>query len=232
MKVNQVQAYVLHTRPYRETSLLVELFTRPHGRVALVAKGVRVRKNSPPPRQFVACLVSWVGRGPLFTLTDCELAPSMGLSGDRLACGFYVNELLMRMTQPLDVHAYLFETYAETLAALGSGASMSITLRKFEAALLQESGYLPDLTRDGETGEALDPRHLYELRPGRGAVRVTATQSDPVQERVWSGATLTAIYTGDFRDRAVREAARRIFQAALRPHLGERPLASRELLRS
>jgi len=97
---------------------------------------------------------------------------------------------------------------------------------------ISESGYLPDLTRDGETGEALDPRHLYELRPGRGAVRVTATQSDPVQERVWSGATLTAIYTGDFRDRAVREAARRIFQAALRPHLGERPLASRELLRS
>lgn len=229
MKVNQEQAYVLHTRPYRETSLLVELFTRSHGRVSLVANGVRGRKNSTPPRQFVACLVSWVGRGPLFTLTDCELAPDMGLSGDRLACGFYVNELLMRMTQPLDVHDYLYETYAETLTALGGTASMSGALRKFEAALLQECGYLPDFTCDAETAEPLDPNRLYELQLERGFV--PARKGQTAHERAWHGATLTSIYTGDFRDRDVREAARQIFQATLRPHLGDRPLASRELLR-
>ena len=134
------------------------------------------------------------------------------------------------MTQPLDVHAYLFETYAQTLVSLGGNASISIALRKFEAALLQECGYLPDLTSDGETGEPLDPKRFYELRPERGLVLVRDEPLGREHDRIWSGATLTAIYTGDFRDRAVREAARRIFQAALRPHLGDRPLASRELL--
>ncbi len=227
MKVNQVPAYVLHTRPYKETSLLVELFTRQYGRVTLVANGVRGRKNSTPPRQFVACLVSWVGRGPLFTLTDCELAPSMGLTGDRLACGFYVNELLMRMTQPLDVHDYLYEIYAGTVEALAGDGPMSVALRKFESALLQECGYLPDLTCNGETGEPLEPDLCYEFRTERGFVPSQRLSGDTV----WYGATLTSIYIGDFRARKVREAARKIFQAALRPHLGDRPLASRELLR-
>ena len=227
VKVNQIQAYVLHTRPYRETSLLVELFTREHGRVTLVANGVRGRKNSTPPRQFVACLVSWVGRGPLFTLTDCELAPSMGLVGDRLACGFYANELLMRMTQPLDVHDYLYEIYADTVEALAGLGSMSIVLRKFESALLKECGYLPDFTCNGETGEPLEPDACYELQLERGFVLSRKSAGDSV----WFGATLTSIYVGDFRARLVRDAARQVFQAALRPHLGDRPLASRELLR-
>ena len=239
MKVDQVQAYVLHTRPYRETSLLVELFTRQHGRVSLVANGARGRKKSPPPRQFVACLVSWVGRGPLFTLTSCELAPTMGLEGDRLACGFYVNELLMRMTQPLDVHDYLFEIYAGTLADLADGAPMSVALRKFEAALLQECGYLPDFTCNGETGQPLDPEALYELQLERGFVPARRSYADrspeaggeQARDNAWPGTTLSAIYVGDFRSRHVREAARKIFREALRPHLGSKPLASRELLR-
>lgn len=207
----------------------MELFTRQYGRVTLVANGVRGRKNSTPPRQFVACLVSWVGRGPLFTLTDCELAPGLGLSGDRLACGFYVNELLMRMTQPLDVHDYLYETYSATLKQLAEAGPMSVALRRFESALLQECGYLPDLSCDGATGEALAPEGFYELQLERGFV-ATHDSSDR-HDKSWSGATLTSIYTGDFRSRQVREAARQIFQAALRPHLGDRPLASRELLR-
>lgn len=240
MKVNQVEAYVLHTRPFKETSLLVELFTRQHGRVTLVANGVRGRKNSTAPRQFLGCLVSWVGRGPLFTLTECELEPGLGLSGDRLACGFYVNELLMRMTQPLDVHDYLFEIYASTIAELAGGAAMSVALRKFESALLRECGYLPDFTCNGETGEPIEPDLCYELHLDRGFVPSRRLPIDGdvrsagelVGDCVWFGETLTSIYVGDYRLKRVREAARKIFQAALRPHLGDRPLVSRELLRS
>jgi len=230
VKVQQQQAYVLHTRPYRESSLLLELFTNDYGRVSLVANGVRGKKKT-PPRQFVPCVVSWLGRGPLFTLTDCELATTLPLEGDALACGFYINELLLRMTEPLDVHNYLFSTYATTIAeladsaSLGAANSLSASMRKFEYALLQECGYAPDFTSCADTGEPIDPDQHYELRSEKGFVVVEPSETST------SGAELTEIYLGNFQRGSVRVAARRIFQLALRPHLGDRPLASRELLR-
>lgn len=232
MKVQHQDAYVLHTRPYRESSLLLELFTRDYGRVSLVAKGVRGRKKT-PPRQFVLCLVSWVGRGPLFTLTDCELATTQPLQGDALACGFYINELLLRMTEPLDVHDNLFATYATTIASLAESGeekekaefSLSAMMRKFEYALLQECGYAPDFTSCADTGEPINPDDHYELVPDKGFIVTQPSDSST------SGAELTQIFLGNFQTGAVRVAARRIFQLALRPHLGDRPLASRELLR-
>ena len=227
MKVQQQPSYVLHTRPFRETSLLVELFSRDHGRVSLVAKGVRGNKKKIPPRQFVHCLVSWVGRGPLFTLTEYELAPGGGLEGDALACGFYINELLLRMTEPLDVHNYLFETYAKTLRELvesEKNVALSIALRRFEHALLQECGYAPDFTLNAQTGEPIAPDQHYTLHPELGFV------SAPADEAIARGAELTEIYVGNFHTPSIRRAAKRIFQAALRPHLGDRPLTSRELL--
>jgi len=210
--------------------MLLELFTRDYGRVTLVAKGVRGKKKT-PPRQFLPCLVSWVGRGPLYTLTDCELATTPPLEGDALACGFYINELLLRMTEPLDVHDNLFATYAATIEELaGSGLSnaahsLSAAMRKFEYALLQECGYAPDFTACADTGEPINPDEHYELLPDKGFVVAQPSQASA------SGAELTEIYLGNFQSGAVRVAARRIFQLALHPHLGDRPLASRELLR-
>ena len=227
MKGQKQSGYVLHTRPFRESSLLVELFSRDHGRVSLVAKGVRGNKKKIPPRQFVHCLASWVGRGPLFTLTEYELAPGGGLEGDALACGFYVNELLLRMTEPLDVHNYLFETYAKTLQDLldsEKNVSLNIALRRFEHALLQECGYAPDFTVDAETGEPIVPDQHYRLRAELGFVSAPAGEADA------RGAELTEIYLGNFHTPSIRRAAKRIFQAALRPHLGDRPLTSRELI--
>lgn len=224
MKVQQQDAWVLHTRPYRESSLLVELFTRNHGRVALVANGARGKKKTPAPRQFVRALASWVGRGPLFTLTECELGSGLGLQGDSLACGFYVNELLLRMTEPLDVHNYLFATYAATIGELTGKGSRSAALRRFEHALLQDCGYAPDFTRCGDTGAEVEPLRHYALQPERGFVEVQPSEHSA------TGAQLLAIYIGDFQTAAVRRIARAIFQAALRPHLGDRPLASRDLL--
>jgi len=229
MKVLQQPAYVLHTRAYRESSLLIELFTRDHGRVAAVAKGVRGKKKVTPPRQFVPSLASWVGRGPLFTLTDCELTPSQGLQGDALACGFYANELLLRLLEPLDVHRHLYEAYSVMIDALENGDSKSVALRRFEAVLLQESGYAPDFTLCAETGAPIDPQAHYELQPELGFVEVTGEVADG--QRGYPGTHLTAIYVGDFRTAVVRKTARSIFQQVMQPHLGDRPLASRELLR-
>jgi len=223
VKVQKQDAYVLHTRPFRESSLLLELFTRNHGRVSLVAKGVRGKKKV-PPRQFVPCLASWLGRGPLYTLTECELDTAPPLSGDALACGFYVNELLLRMLEPLDVHNYLFATYATTISELAEADSLSATMRRFEYALLQECGYAPDFTCSADTGEPIDPNKYYELVSDRGFVVTDQTEHSS------RGSELTEIYLGNFQSSSVRVAARRIFQLALRPHLGDRPLASRELL--
>ncbi len=224
MKIHQQDAYVLHTRLYLETSLIVELFTREHGRVSVVAKGVRGKKKS-PPRQFVHCLASWVGRGPLFTLTECDLTPAPPLQGDALACGFYMNELLLRMTQPMDVHDHLFEIYSATVSELTRQGDLSVAMRRFEHALLRECGYAPDFTCCADSGKPIDAEQHYELLPERGFV-VAAPGESAVM-----GAHLLAIHSGDFRSGAVRTTARKVFQAALRPHLGERPLASRELLR-
>jgi len=225
VKVAHQDAFVLHTRPYRESSLLLELFTRQYGRVSLVAKGVRGKKKA-PPRQFVPCLVSWVGRGPLFTLTECDLATTKPLVGDALACGFYINELLLRMTEPLDVHNYLYATYATTISELSEAGSLSAAMRRFEFALLQECGYAPDFTSSADTAEPIDPDKHYEFFPDRGFVPAEPSETSS------SGAELTEIYLGNFQTRAVRNAARGIFRKALRPHLGDRPLASRELLRA
>ena len=225
MRVQQQQSWVLHTRPYRESSLLLELFTRDHGRVALVAKGVRGKKNATPPRQFVQALASWVGRGPLFTLTECELSAGLGLQGDALACGFYVNELLLRMLEPLDVHESLFATYTRTIEQLTSDRSHSATLRVFEHELLRECGYAPDFGFTWQTGEPIRADRHYQLQSERGFVEVHKSDSSV------SGEQLIAISASDFTSPAVRKAARQLFASALRPHLGQKPLASRDLLR-
>ena len=230
MKQLQQDAWVLHTRPYRETSLLVEFFTRGFGRVACVAKGVRGRKKVTPPRQFLPCQVSWVGRGPLFTMTNCELTPGSGLTGDALACGFYVNELVLRMLEPLDVHERLFGAYATSISGLASEESMSAVLRRFEYTLLQESGYLPDFSHTSDTGAPIDGARLYRFVTGTGFVETPASAGAATGEDDIPGTVLQAIAQGDFRRAPVRRCARKLFQTALRPHLGDRPLASRELL--
>lgn len=175
MRVDQQAAFVLHGRAYRESSLLLECFTRDHGRVGLVARGVRKEKSRMPRallQPFVPLSLSWSGTGDLATLLAAEAdAQPIALAGEALLCGMYVNELVLRMTLRHDPHAGLFDSYAASLHRLAGSESAAWTLRRFERDLLEHLGYGANLDLDAATGEALDASLDYGYRHEVGTVR-------------------------------------------------------------
>ncbi|MEP7044385.1 MAG: DNA repair protein RecO [Dokdonella sp.] len=150
MRIDQQPAFVLHARPYRETSLLLDAFTRDHGRVGLIARGVR-RERSRLPRGVLQplqpLLLSWVARGELGALISADVASApFALAGDGLFAAMYVNELVLRLSGRNDAHADAFVAYAQCLARLADAGDMAWTLRRFERDLLADLGYALALT--------------------------------------------------------------------------------------
>ncbi len=228
-RISLQSAYVLHTRPYRDTSLLVEIFSHDFGRVGLVARGVRTSKSRYASllQPFMPLLLSWSGQGELPTLSGAEAAGvAPQLSGELLLSGFYLNELLMRLLQRGDAHPRLFETYITALASMAEQTNQEPILRKFEHQLLQEIGYGLILDHDVISGEMINPEVSYHYHPDRGPVSSTGRDEDgiPVQ-----GQTLLAIAQDDYSQPQVRQEAKRLMRAALAVHLGDRPLKSRQL---
>lgn len=176
MRVEQQPAYVLHARPYRETSLLLEAFTRDHGRVGLVARGVR-RERSRWPRGLLQplqpLLLGWVARGELGTLHAAEAASApMRLSGEGLFAAMYVNELVLRLSERADAHPRAFALYAQCLARLheaGDAGGAAWSLRRFERDFLAELGYGLALSQAAD-GAALDADAEYLYDPDSGAL--------------------------------------------------------------
>lgn len=223
-------AYVVHSRLYRDTSLLVDFFTPEYGRIAAVARGVRVRKS---PRRalinpFIPLLVSLQGRSSLKLLTHVEAAaPTMPLRGNTLFSGLYLNELLVRLLPEWDAHAGLYSDYTQTLAQLQHGGPIEPLLRNFESALLRGLGYEIDYCRDAETNAPLSPDQVYRLEVGRGFIVTHADQ----RALHFSGAILGAIACGDYSDEQVCRAAKQINRSLLAPLLGDKPLQSRLLFK-
>src|SRR6266853_819744 len=165
------EAFILHGYPYRETSLLLEAFTRPFGRVSMVARGARSPRS--PLRgvllAFQPLALSWFGKGELRTLARAEWVGGQPLlHGEALLCGFYLNELLLRLVPREDPHDALFSRYWETLQQLASQGGSAAALRSFERALLKELGYAMTLERDSASGGAIDPAKSYTYDPERG----------------------------------------------------------------
>lgn len=228
-RITLQSAYVLHTRPYRDTSLLVEIFSHDYGRLGLVARGVRTSKSRYANllQPFTPLLLSWSGRGELATLSGAEAAGvAPRLNGEMLLSGFYLNELLMRLLQRGDAHPVLFETYITSLASLADQAEQEPILRTFEHRLLREIGYGLILDHDVMSGEAIDPAARYHYLPDRGPVRSTGNEEDGI---LVQGKTLLAIAKDDYANTEIRQEAKRLMRAGLAVHLGERPLKSREL---
>lgn len=224
--------YVLHRRDYRNTSLLVELFSQELGRVPAIAKGAKSSRSnlSGMLQPFRLISVKLAGRGEIKTLTSVEnTGRDPGLGGKHLYCGFYVNELMMRLLEPHDAHQQLFSIYTETLHRLASGEDIELSLRQFELLLLQELGYGLVLTEDVETGLEVDPDAHYRYEPDAGPVRV----NDRVpSEHVYQGLSLLELERGTFSCETTRKEARRFMRLILSRYLGEKPLKSRELFRS
>jgi DNA repair protein RecO (recombination protein O) len=217
-------AYVLHARPYRDTSLLVDCFTLEHGKVSLVARGARrpgsrLRASIQP---FVPLQLGWSGRSELKTLSLAEaVAPPVFLHGRALLCGLYLNELLQRLLQPSDSYPRLYVYYQYALNELLLGQDIEGALRTFERHLLREVGYALEL-------ESLDADALYLLRPEGGLQRIAALPTSGGQ-RCFGGRQLQAIAEDDYSEPLTRRAAKRLMRLALDQMLGGRALKSREL---
>lgn len=220
MRVEAQPAYVLHARPYRETSLLLECLTFEHGRVGLVARGVR-RERSRLPRAVLQPLqplrLSWVGNGELFTLTQAEApAKAHAMPADRLLSAMYVNELVLRLSARADPHSGLFELYVCCLERLAAGDTEGWTLRRFERDLLAELGYGLVLDRDIESGEDVvaESRYAYVMDAGPRAWR---GESDGL---MIPGAALLALDRDEMPDRSCRRILRQLMRQLVQNQLG------------
>lgn len=222
------EAFLLHRRSYRETSLLLEVLTRNHGRVALLGKGTRRNKRATAALlfPFVPLQMSWAGRGDLPVLTSVECDTAMPLTQPRaLTCGLYLNELILRLLAPHDPHPGVFDLYAQTVGRLTAGGEHETALRQFEVLLLAELGYALPLECDSDSGDGLVPERYYRYVPEHGPVEVAA-RADAVR-----GSALIALRTGVFSDVSDLRDAKRLMRSVITHHLGERPLKSRELFK-
>lgn len=219
-RVDSQPALVLHARAYRETSLLLECLTPDHGRVGLVARGVR-RERSRLPRGLLQplqpLLLSWSGAGDLATLTQAEAsAGPLSLRGELLYAAMYLNELILRLCARGDPHGDLFEYYCLCLQRLASGEPEAWTLRRFERDLLMVLGYGLVLDRDCETGASLDPEHDYAYVIDLGP---HAWRDDARALRV-SGAALLALDRDEMPTASQGGELRRLMRALLQHQLG------------
>jgi len=220
-------AYVLHQYAYRDTSRIVEAFTAEHGRLSLFARGAAGPKSTlrPALRPFQRLLLSWTGRSEACQLVSAEPdgAPT-SLPPQRLMSGFYLNELLLKLTVRCDPHRGVFDAYAEAVQALCGGADEEAELRRFEKRLLQDLGYGLELSRT-ETGHPIEPDMYYRFKLESGPEACVAETPGAVY-----GRSLADLEAGAFADpRSLRD-AKRVLRAAIDACLEGRALKSREVL--
>ena len=224
-------AYVLHTQPFQNTSLLVDFFTMDYGRVRALAKGARSAKSKyrSALQLFQPLLVSLSGRGELKTLTglECSLG-AIVLEGQRLFSGMYINELLTRLLLNHVEHKQLYLAYQDTLVALQGSVDMQLLLRQFELCLLGELGYGINLESDCRSHIDIDADGSYLFTPDVGFEKLIEPEQANAA-RVYSGSHIVALRDFDLSDTDVAKTAKRLLRTALAAHLGGKPLHSRSL---
>ena len=224
-------AYVLHTYPYRETSLIVEAYVSDHGRLPLMARGARRPRSSVRGvlLPFQPLLVSWTGKRELRTLTRAEWRGGYApLRGQPLICGFYLNELLLKLLPRDDPHERLFAVYEETLGALSRDGEQATVLRTFEMCLLRELGYAVILDREVERGEPVARERSYVYVIERGPVEAAGSRANGV---ALSGQTLLDMQSGDFTSPATQQQSKLLMRTLINHCLGDQVLHTRQLLR-
>lgn len=230
-RVELEPSFVLHHRPYRETSLLVEVLGRETGRLGLIAKGARRPKSDLRGllQPFRPLLLSWSGRGELGLLTAAEPHGYVrGLGGKALFSGFYMNELLMRLLHRFDPHPELFHHYQEALEALAEGGRSEAVLRVFEKQMLESIGYGLVLDHDIDSGQPIEAGAAYRYERERGPVLISDGSSSGL---CVAGETLLALAAEDIAGERTLDEAKRLMRVVLRGYLGEKPLATRSLFR-
>ncbi len=224
------RAFVLHSRPWSETSLMLDLFSEESGRVKVIAKGARSRRSSLKGalQPFTPLLVRWGGRGDVKTLRSAEaVSLALPLSGIHLYSALYINELVSRVLEQETRFSGLFFDYLNCIQTLAAGSgSPEPQLRRFELALLGHLGYGVDFLHCAGSGEEVSDTMTYRYREEKGFIA-----SLVVDNSSFTGRDLRALATREFPDVESLRAAKRFTRIALKPYLGGRPLKSRELFR-
>jgi|ERR1700674_416906 DNA repair protein RecO (recombination protein O) len=227
-------AYVLHSYPYRETSLLAELFTRNHGRVALVARGAKRAKSAMRGvlQPFQPLSVGWFGKSELRTLAKAEWQRALPqLAGTALMSAFYLNELLLKLTRRDDPHERLFDSYGNAIAALcgmeSNNGHISVLLRRFELGLLRDLGYAVPLGTDVGTGESVVDGATFEYVIESGPIAAKPSP-DRVQFR---GKTLLDIVRDDYSDPVTIQETKQLMRMLINHYLGGQFLHTRQFIK-
>lgn len=227
-RIDGAAAFLLHAHPYSETSLILDVFARAHGRLALLARGAR------RPRSvlrgvllgFQPLELSWFGGGEVKTLARAEWMGGLPLlTGKCLLLGYYLNELLLKLMPREDAHPALYDAYADALGALSREAAEAAELRRFEKALLRELGYGLALDREAGSGEPVRPDGQYIYLVERGAVAARGDESMPAI----SGKTLLDLAADDYGDPRTLAESKTLMRQLVAHYLGGQPLQSRRV---
>jgi len=225
-------AFVLHQRPYRNTSVIVDIFSKDHGRIALIAKGVKQKKSALKSilQYFQPLNLSWMRRSDLGILTSAEfLHPMNSLQHENIYFGLYLNELLLRLLQPDEPMPDLFSAYADSLQHFDNASSNQIVLRLFEKQLLQSLGYEIPIEFDANSGDKIDCSKFYEFIPQHGFIQST---KDSTRGPVFTGEHLIALAENRLDDPEVQKMTHRLMHINLKLLLGDEPMKSRALFQA
>jgi DNA repair protein RecO (recombination protein O) len=224
-------AFVLHAYPYRETSLIVEAFTPDHGRIAMVARGAKRPRSELRGllQGFQPLLLSWSGQNELKTLQKAEWRGGLPrVAGGALLCGFYLNELLLKLLPREDPHPDLFAEYEAALGDLAAGRGQAAVLRRFEVRLLAAMGYALPLVREADTGAPVDPAARYHYAFDHGPRRALSVPGPRLP--IVRGMTLLALAEQRYPDAETAAEAKRLMREVLDHYLEQRGVESRRVV--
>jgi len=229
LRIHEQPGFVLHSYMYKESSLIVDVFSRDHGRIALIAKGAK-RPHSRLRgvlQTFQPLSLNWSGRSELRTLISAEWVGGMvPLESSALLYGFYLNELLLKLTAREDPHPTLFDHYVKTLARLANTESAQTVLRQFELAILKETGVAADLSVSAHNGSPVDPEEIYVVDPEGGPRPAKMSDSSL---RI-SGKTLLDMANEDYSDPMTQTQSKLLMRALLAHHLNGAQIQTRQIL--
>ena len=230
-RIQDEHAFVLHSYAYRETSLLLDVFSRKYGRVAVVARGARRPKSNLRGllMNFQPVLLSWFGKGEVRTLHSAQWQGGQPyLQGTALMCGFYLNELMVNLLARDDPHEQLFDYYRATLYRLAHETDHAATLRCYEKHLLQELGYALLLAHEAGNGNAIEPQQNYRYALERGPM---LDDGDVHMGLLVLGKTLLDMAVDDYRDTVTAQQSKQLMRVLLSHHLGGKKLHTRDLIK-
>ena len=229
MRVDKEPAYLLHKRPYRDSSTLIEVLTPSYGRVGLVHRGGRrLGKTGTDIQLFCELSLSWSGRGELFTLTKSDITLISGIREPKhQLCGLYMNELILGLTPRLLPSETLFQCYKSAIFLLTNATSLELELRRFEMELLNTAGYGLQLEHEAITGEAINPDSYYYYDCEFGPI---VCNDDRQQSNCVSGQTLIALSSLNMHDRRALREAKQLLREVIDHYLQGKPVLTRDLM--